>query len=702
MEQRGQPFKDVSLLLVEDEIEAREMLGRMLALNYPGLKIYSADDGAAGLELYRQVKPEVVVTDINMPHMNGIVMAREIKQLDPDVTIVAVTAHSETGYLLNAIEIGMDHYVLKPVNYPELFRVLDRIGEKIALRRLVTRQLAALRASERRFSTIFQATPDLLSIASLADGRFLEVNEAFLRVLGYERDEVIGRTPDELGIWLDPEEPAALVRILAEKGKVRDLEVRLKAKTGQELEGLVSADSIEMDGSPFLLTLFKDISERKRLEQVIKHQAQHDPLTDLPNRKLFMDFLALELAQARRNRKNLAVLFLDLDHFKQINDTLGHAMGDLLLQAVAQRLKRCVRESDTVARIGGDEFNVLMPDLAQTDDVGTVVKKIMGVFEPPFRLEGVEVTASTSVGISMFPADGDTSEELLQKADGAMYVAKKNQGSSYQFYNKEINARTLNRQNMERQLRQAVSRGEFELLYQPLLSLSTGCIVAAEALLRWHHPEQGFLVPAHFLAIAEETGAIVPIGEWVVFQACQQMKRWQAQGWNLSLAVNLSNREFHQPNFLGQTVKALSETGIAAGSLQLDIPERAIMENGSNVQNMQRLTEMGVAFSVDDFGVGSSSLQRIRQLPIAKLKIDRSFIRELDDPHNLEVVTAMICMSHSLKLRVNAVGVESQEQLELMKTYGCDEVQGDLIGPPLPAVEFERLLARMEPPGAGR
>ncbi|WP_236018974.1 putative bifunctional diguanylate cyclase/phosphodiesterase [Geomonas propionica] len=558
-----------------------------------------------------------------------------------------------------------------------------------------------MRASERRFSTIFQATPDLLSIASLADGKLVEVNEAFLKVLGFEREEVIGRSNDELGLWLDQAQPGALLFELSEKGAVRDMEVRISAKSGQELEGLVSADCIEMDGTPFLLTLFKDISERKRLEQVIKHQAQHDPLTDLPNRKLFLDFLALELAQARRNRKNLAVLFLDLDHFKQINDTLGHAAGDLLLQSVAQRLKACVRESDTVARIGGDEFNVLMPDLAQADDVGTVVSKIMGVFQAPFRLEGIEVKVGTSVGISMFPADGDSSEELLQKADGAMYAAKQNQGNSYLFYNSEINARTVNRQNLERQLRLAVARGELELLYQPLLSLDNGRIIAVEALLRWHHPERGLLLPDQFITVAEESGVIVPIGEWVIHHACNQVKQWQQKGFDLSLAVNLSNREFHQPHFLEQTLAALSQTGIGPGTLQIDIPERAIMDNGgASRQNMLRLTEAGVAFSVDDFGVGSSSLQRIRQLPIAKLKIDRSFIRDLANPDNLDVVSAMICMSHSLKLRVNAVGVERPEQLELMQYYGCDEVQGDLIGRPVPAREFEGMLARSAPEGA--
>ncbi|HBA86636.1 MAG TPA: two-component system response regulator [Geobacter sp.] len=940
------PLKDVALLLVEDEIEARDMLGRMLAMNYPGLRIYVADDGLSGLEIFNELRPEIVVTDINMPRMNGIAMAREIKEVDPEATIVAVTAHSETSYLLNAIEIGMDHYVLKPVNYPELFRVLDMIWEKLALRRLVAVQVerirqreqqlsqaesithlgsweyhpatgdavwsdemyhilgldpenvpasygnllervhpgdreafeksvqqarepsegaaphyyrivrpdgstrivrgqlktvvdaggnisligtshdvtelkwaeAALRASEQRFFKIFQATPDLLCITSVKDGTISEVNEAFLETLEFGRDEVVGRPATDICFWADADQCARVLNAVQEKEVVRDIEVRLAAKGGRVLTVLTSADSIEINGNPYLLTLFKDITERKRLEEdrarlaaivessddaimavgpdgtvtswnagaekmfgyaardmmgvhisflvspdrteemarlhegirsdgevthcelvhvdkggrkvyvsltmspirntdgmivgtsciardvtartqmeeIIKHQAQHDTLTDLPNRKLFNDFLALELAQARRNRKSLAVLYMDLDHFKQINDTLGHGAGDLLLQSVAQRLKRCVRESDTVARIGGDEFNVLMPDLAQSDDVGAVVGKIMGVFRTPFLLDGVEVHATTSIGISMFPDDGDSCADLLEKADGAMYVAKQSEGTSYQFYNAEINARTVNRQTMERSLREAVLKGELELVYQPLLHIGSGRIVAAEALLRWHHPQQGVLLPSDFLAVAEETGAIVAMGEWVMFHACAQMKQWREKGLDLCVAVNLSNREFHQPNLIELTARALAETGLDPSSLELDITEKAIMENPDfSIRNMRRLTELGVAFSVDDFGIGSSSLQRIKQLPIGKLKIDRSFIKGiLTQQNDLDVVTAVICMSHSLKMKVNAVGVESMEQFTLMRNYGCDEVQGELISGPLPAAEFERLVLK--------
>ena len=811
------PIVDIALLYVEDELEAREMLSRMITLNYPGLTLQVAENGAAGLQMFRESRPALVLTDLNMPAMSGIQMAREMRALDPEVVIVAVTAYSDTNFLLSAIEIGIHHYVLKPVNYTELFGAIDGILEQITLRRMVREQEAALRASEQRFSSIFQATPDLLSITTEADGSYLEVNPAFLRELGYGREEVIGRPEREVGVWARERERSGMSEALRDLGGLSDLEVHFKTRSGRELAGLLSARYLEINGVRCVLSLFKDISERKRLEEElarlasivkssddailatdpdgiitiwnlgaerifqltareiqgkhlsilapddrkdylvrlcqgmedqsahldmvylrkddsqihislslsplkdsegavvgisgiardvtrraereenIRHQAMHDPLTDLPNRKLFMDFLALELAQARRNRKNLAVLFLDLDHFKQINDTLGHAAGDLLLQTVAQRLKGCVRESDTVARIGGDEFNVLMPDLQKTDDVGTVVGKIMRVFEAPFLLDNVEIKATTSVGVSMFPADGESSSDLVQKADSAMYIAKQTSGNAYQFYNAEINERTVRRQRMERQLRQAVARNQLELLFQPLVRLDTGKLVGAEALLRWRHPDEGLLLPEHFLGVAEETGAIVPLGEWAIRTACAQMKHWQERGHAFTVTVNLSNRQFHQPNLLQMTSRVLAETGLDPQYLELDVTENAIMDDlDSSIRNMRRLTGLGVKFSVDDFGIGASSLQCISQLPIGRVKIDRSFIRDiLTQSNDLAVVTAVISMSHNLGMKVNAVGVELQEQLTLVRDNGCDEVQGDLISKPLPAEEFERLVANM-------
>ena len=809
-------IRDITLLYVEDEADARQMLSRMLAMNYPGLSLQVADNGRTGLDQFRESRPDLVLTDLNMPMMSGIEMAREMKVLDPEVIIVAVTAYSDTSYLLSAIEIGIHHYVLKPVSYQELFGVVDSILEKILLRRQVREQEAALRASEQRFYSIFQATPDLLSLTRAADGCYLEVNRAFLRELGYQREQVIGRLDGELGVWANEQERVGMGLALCELAELSDLEVHFRTCSGRVISGLLSALRLEINGADCVLTLFKDISERKRVEEelsrlasiveysgdaimatdsdgiitiwnagaekifgltaqemrgrhlvtlapaerkdylarlcrasaregevthldmvhlrkdgrqihvslslsplrdaegatvglsgiardvtlrtereeTIKHQALHDTLTDLPNRKLFMDFLALELAQARRNKKNLAVLFMDLDRFKQINDTLGHAAGDLLLQSVAQRLKGCVRESDTVARIGGDEFNILMPDLNQANDVATVVGKIMRVFEAPFLLNNVEVKATTSLGVSMFPVDGTSSSDLVLKADSAMYVAKQKSGNAYQFYNTEINDRTVQRQETERLLRQAVGRSQLELLFQPLVRLDSGKIVGAEALLRWRHPDDGLLLPSQFLGVAEETGAIVPLGEWAIREACTQMKTWRDRGHRFAVSVNLSKRQLQHPNLVQMIRDLLAETGLDPRALELDVTENALMDDlDCSLRSLRELTGLGVGFSVDDFGIGSSSLQCIKQLPIGRVKIDRSFIRDiLTQSDDLAVVSAAISMSHSLGMKVNAVGVELQEQLTLIRNNGCDEVQGHLISRPLPAEEFERLV----------
>jgi diguanylate cyclase (GGDEF)-like protein/PAS domain S-box-containing protein len=453
--------------------------------------------------------------------------------------------------------------------------------------------------------------------------------------------------------------------------------------------------SRENIGSHIILLAMEDITERKQLEEIIKHQAHHDTLTGLPNRLLFMDFLALELAQARRNGKKLALLFLDLDGFKQVNDTLGHSYGDCLLQEVAKRLKACIRESDTVARLGGDEFTVMMPDLSQTDDLSIVLGKIRGVFETPFMLDDSAIYSTTSIGVCMFPNDGESAEELMKKADTAMYEAKRSGRNSYQFYNSEINAETIMRQKMEGFLRQAVGKGELELLFQPLVRSDTRVIIGAEALLRLRHPEQGLLTPDQFLAIAEDSGAIVPIGEWVIRNACEQVQAWNEKGYPLSVSVNLSNRQFHQPDLIEKTARILAETCLMPHQLGFDIMEKTIMEDiDFSLRSMQALTEMGVAITIDNFGIGSSSLHWIKKMSIQKIKIDKSFVRNMfHEPDDLAVVNAVVALSHKLKMEVVANGVETEEQLSIIQQNGCDQLQGYVISEPLYRAEFERMIA---------
>lgn len=809
------------LLYVEDEIRSRELLSNLIAKKYPDLKLLISDNGATGLKLFREQRPDIVLADMGMPVMNGIQMAREIKQLDPEAVIIAVTAHNETRYLHDALEVGIRHYVLKPVLNDNLFAVINKTIEELNLKRLVREQERLIRTRERQFARTQKIThlgcwewelasgktswsdelyrilglepasveasyygflervhpddrktvkrivrealrkrqalashycrivrPDgsirsihgqgevvlddsgyIVSVLGTAhdvterrkmeeerdrlamivessndaifsislDSVITSWNRGAENVFGYSADEIIGSPVFTLIPTERHAERSQIMQLILGGEQVRHFETTRVKKDGTPIYVSITTSPI-LDAVGNIVgnsVIARDVTEHRQMEEIIKHQAHHDSLTDLPNRQLFMDFLTLELAQARRNETGLALLFLDLNGFKQVNDTLGHSCGDRLLQEVALRLRTSIRESDTVARLGGDEFTVLMPDLAQTDDVGIVLNKILGVFETPFILDEIAVDATTSVGISMFPGDGETSDELMKKADIAMYAAKNSGKNSYQFYDAEINARTTIRQKMEKLLRLALGKGELELLFQPLVCSDTRGIIGAEALLRWHHPEQGLLAPDQFLDVAEDSGTIVSIGEWVLRNACDQARAWNEKGYPLSVSVNLSNRQFHQSNFIDKTSRIITESGLPAHFLEFDITEKTIMADPDfSLRSMQALTEMGVTLAIDNFGCGSSSLPWIKKMHTHRVKIDKSFIKNmLTEPDDLEVINAVIAMSHNLRMEVVANGVETEEQLSVIQQSGCDQLQGYVISGPVQSADFEQLVA---------
>lgn len=554
-----------------------------------------------------------------------------------------------------------------------------------------------MEAERSRLAAIVESSDDAIFGIDL-DRRITSWNAGAVKTFGYEAEEAVGMDAAQLARPEEREELISLCGKILEGERIAQFQTMAQHKEGKAFHVSLTMSPIGERGAVRgASAVVRDVTRQIEMEQTIKYHAYHDALTELPNRQLFMDFLALELAQARRNRKSLALLFLDLDRFKHVNDTLGHGVGDALLKEVARRIKGCIRVSDTVARIGGDEFNVLMPDLTQTDDVGIVVRKILGVFDAPFLLGDATLHVTTSIGVSMYPDDGSELDELMKKADSAMYHAKEKSGNTCQFFNDELNTRTTKRQAMEGLLRQAVERGEMQLVFQPQVCAQKRTLVGAEVLLRWRHPHEGLLLPSQFLNVAEESGVIVPIGEWVIRSACEQMKKWQERGLNFILTVNLSKKQFYQPNLLEMMRRVLSETGLDASSLGMEVSEGTIMEDiDVSLLHMKGLAEMGITVALDDFGSGSSSLQWIKQLPIRRLRIDKSFIRGiLDDPFDLAVVNAVISMSHNLKMLVTAEGVESEEQLVVVRTNGCDEVQGYLISEPLPSWEFEKLAAYM-------
>jgi diguanylate cyclase (GGDEF)-like protein len=443
------------------------------------------------------------------------------------------------------------------------------------------------------------------------------------------------------------------------------------------------------------VAVFSDISAMKESEAMLDHIAHHDPLTNLPNRLLLHARMEQALAKARRSNSLMAVMFLDLDYFKQINDTMGHPIGDQLLQEVAVRLRNCVREVDTVSRLGGDEFTILLEELHEARAVGAVAQKIITELGERYLIGEHEVFVTCSIGISLFPGDGDDITTLFKNADTALYRAKEQGRNNYQYYTLELTIRAMERMAMESNLRHALERNELVLYYQPQVDLFSGRIIGMEALVRWQHPEMGLIAPASFIPLAEELGLIIPIGEWVLLTACRRLKAWQDAGIDIvRMAVNISSRQFNQPDLVEVVTAILEETGIAPHCLELELTERILMEDAERaIDVLNRLKALGVQFSIDDFGAGYSSLSYLKQFPIDRIKIDQSFVNNVTSvPEDAAVTQAVISLSHSMNIKAVAEGVETIEQHEFLRSLLCDELQGFYFSHPLPEEEIGALL----------
>lgn len=437
-------------------------------------------------------------------------------------------------------------------------------------------------------------------------------------------------------------------------------------------------------------------NDRKKTEEEMRHMAHHDALTDLPNRRLFVDLIKLECAEARRHRTRIALLFIDLDRFKEVNDTLGHDIGDKLLKEVAERLKTTVRESDTVSRTGGDEFNILLTDFSEVKDITDIVQKIVGSFRSSFSIAGHELHMTTSIGISIYPDDSDDIDTLFRYADISMYYAKEQGRNTFQFYNPEINIRSIERMKLEGMLRKTIDRGELVVHYQPKVNIRTRRIMCAEALVRWYHPEMGILEAKQFIPAAEDTGFITAIDEWVLKTACEQVRAWLDDGLPaVCISVNLSAREFQNPELTKRIAQILSDTGTPPGCLDIEITESLAMSNiERTISRLKEMSELGVHTSIDDFGTGYSSLNYLKRLPIETLKIDKSFIQDITtDYDDRAIISAVTAMAHNMSMKVLAEGVETEEQLSFLRDTRCDEAQGYLFSKPLPPEEYREFVA---------
>ncbi len=610
-----------------------------------------------------------------------------------------------------------ERHVLGGQEGVEETEVINADGEKIAVEitsntletgsgqrlvQCVIRDISQRKRDEmelKRAALVFETSQELILLTD-AGGRIISVNQVFEEMTGYTPEEVIGQNPRLLASGRHtPEFYAAMWQAINTQGKWQG-EVWNRRKSGDVFPVWLTISAYRDAQGKVLnyVGVSSDISERVAAQERIRQLAYFDSLTNLPNRRLLQDRAEQALASAEREGKQVALLFVDLDHFKTINDSLGHSAGDRLLGEVAQRLQSCVRRMDTVARLGGDEFVVLLTDVT-VEGATEVARKLIYRVARPYQIESHELSVTPSLGISVFPQDGRDFESLLKHADTAMYRAKESGRNGYQFFASEMNVAAIERLTLENSLRQGIERGEFVLHYQPQIDLASGRIVGAEALVRWRHPQLGLVPPGKFIPVAEVSGLIVMIGEWVLSEACRQNRAWQDAGLPaISVAVNISAVQFRSGRIEDNVAAVLADTGLAPELLELELTEGIVMVGANaTVETLQRISDMGVKLAIDDFGTGYSSLSYLKRFPIDRLKIDQSFVRDIvTDTDDWAISSAIISMGHSLRLKVIAEGVEHVEQLDMLRRQGCDEVQGYHFSVPLPADEFAVLLQQQK------
>jgi len=557
-------------------------------------------------------------------------------------------------------------------------------------------------SSSKLSAAVFDNSLEGIFITDTA-GTIVSANAAATRITGYELEDLLGKNPRILKSDRHGEDFYTALWDSVHRNNQWEGEIWNKRQNGEIFPKWLSISAIKNDQGCVqnYIGIFMDITQQKEAENRLTYLAFHDKLTGLANRDLFHDRLNMALLQAKRSQSGCAVLFIDLDNFKYVNDTFGHAKGDLLLQKVVLMLKACLRENDALARMGGDEFTVLLQDFDSRDDVALTARRINEVLAGPIRIDGQDLYISASIGISCFPEDGDTPSVLMKHADTAMYSAKNDGRKRHRFFSSTMESYAINRIEMEQHLRRALENNEFQLFYQPQINLDSGQIVGAEALLRWQRTGVGLVSPDQFIPLAEETGLIIPIGEWVLREACAQCRTWQQRGWkDLRISVNLSGHQLKQANLSSLVANILKETGLEPGFLDLELTENSAMQHiEASLKTLTALKRSGVQISIDNFGTGYSSLRRyLTPFPIDRLKIDRSFISGIaNNPNDAAIVMAIIVMAHCLGFEVIAEGVETDEQLSFLKMHGCNDVQGYLLGYPVPADEFTKLLTDYHP-----
>ena len=657
-----------------------------------------------GLERLTRNRTSVVLLDLQLPDCPGIEGLEELLRAAPATPILVVGADEHEEIARQVIQAGAHDYLLT--------NRLDSYWLPRALRHAIERKLSeeALLAERERVEVTLNSAGDALLRTDIS-GRITYLNRTAEEMTGWARAEAAGRPLEEVLHIVDGAtgEPAGSMEE-AIPGSQAPTPVSNCILIGRDgSESAIEHSAALVHDRLGLLTgeriVLRDISAARATSLQMAHLASYDPLTDLPNRLLLGDRLTRALALAHRHQRRLAVLFLDIDRFKHINESLGHMLGDELLRAVGREVTMCVRSSDTVSRHGGDEFVVVLAELEHAEDAAMGAQKIIAALARPHKLAGHELHITVSIGISVYPDDGKDAETLLKNADMALYYAKDHGRDCYHFFEPGLNVRAVERQSIEAGLHRALEKQEFELHYQPKLNLKTGVVVGAEALLRWRHPDRGLIEPAQFVPIAEDCGLIRPIGRWVVHEACRQVKTWQDAGLRpIPVSVNISAVEFRSRGFLKNIIDILKDTGLDPRYLEIELTESVLMTHIEATNSvLHALKNLGVQLAIDDFGTGWSSLSYLRHFPIDALKVDKSFVQEITKgSHAAPIVTAVISMGKSLKHRVIAEGVETSDQLEFLQAEDCDEGQGYYFSRPLVAQQFALRLRNPYDPALNR
>ena len=691
------------ILIVDDEPRMRLSMRQLLAR--PGLEISEAGTVAAARQALKAKAADLVLLDIGLPDVSGLDMLRWIARHQPGTEVIIVSGDARIDSAIRAMRHGAAEFVRKPDELHVLSAKVDGALERRRLHRenqAMTNQLAE---SERLHRFLVDNSPDIV-YALDENGHFTFVNSRVESLLGFQRDELSGQPFSMLVHESDRHQARQIMAGPPDEGQgPSNLEFRFLRKaddTGNPAPPhavmMVTAIGIYGDrpddaagpGRQLLGSygVARDITERKRAEETITFQALHDQLTGLPNRRLFKDHLELALAQGARRGQRVGVMFIDLDRFKLINDTYGHHEGDALLKSFAQRVRGCVRAGDTVARQGGDEFTVLLPDLNQPEDAAVIARKIFGELQRPFHVGGREFVATASIGIAVYPQDGESADQLLRNADIAMYAVKSSGKNGTRQFNADMTTGHLPRLELERDLREAGPKGEFVLHFQPQFSMRRGHMIGAECLIRWQHPVHGLLVPGSFIDLAEETGLIGTISDWVIEQACQQLATWHRAGHaGLRVAVNLSPREFGRADLVERVAGCVARHGLPRDAFEIEITENVLLQDVPGViDKLRQLREHGIRISIDDFGTRYSSLNYLRRFPINSIKIDQTFVRDIVGGERVSpIIHAIVGIARGFDMHLVAEGVETELQRQVLAELGCDEMQGFLFARPGPA-----------------